>query len=94
MSDERLLHNSRSEVTHLYFNVLRRERQAVQRERGAAREALRRERERTARAVGEYKRAFDHARAEAAEYQAILAKAKRDGQQLMRILEYLDKQAA
>ena len=57
-------------------------------------EVLRRERERTAQALGEHKRAFDHARAEALEYQAILAKAKRDGQQLMRILEYLDKQAA
>ena len=94
MAGERLLRDPRGEVTQQHYEVLRRERRDVQRERAAAREALRRERERTAQALGEHKRAFDHARAEALEYQAILARAKRDGQQLMRILEYLDKQAA
>ena len=94
MSGERLLRDPRSEATQLHYEVLRRERREAQRERAAAREALRRERQRTAQALSEHKRAFDHARAEALEYQAILAKAKRDGQQLMRVLEYLDKQAA
>jgi len=94
MSDERLLHDPRSAAAQLHYEVLRRERREAQRERAAAREALRRERQRTAQALGEYRRAFDHARAESLEYQTILAQAKRDGQQLMRILEYLEKQAA
>ena len=94
MSDERLLHDPRSAAAQLHYEVLRRERREAQRERAAAREALRRERQRTAQALGEYRRAFDHARADSLEYQTILAQAKRDGQQLMRILEYLEKQAA
>ncbi len=94
MAGEHLLSDPRTESTHLHYEALRRERRDAQREGVAAREALRRERERTAQALSEYKRVFDHARAEALEYQAILAKAKRDGQQLMRILEYLNKQAA
>ena len=94
MSDECLLHDPRSAAAQLHYEVLRRERREAQRERAAAREALRRERQRTAQALGEYRRAFDHARAESLEYQTILAQAKRDGQQLMRILEYLEKQAA
>src|SRR3990170_1185026 len=85
MSDERLLRDPRSEATQLHYEVLRRERRDAQRERAAARDALRRERQRTAQALGEHKRAFDHARAEALESQPTRPRARRAAQQLMRI---------
>src|SRR3970040_751189 len=81
-------------LLEVHHDTLQRQRELRNRERLIAHETLRRERERTAYVLGEYKRTFARAQAEAKEYQIVLERAKREGRQLLRILELLDKQAA
>lgn len=87
-------HSETARLRYAHYTVLRREREDRIRARAAAKEALRTERQRTATDLAEYRRAIDHAKADAQQYQAILAQAKRDGRHLMKVLEWLQKRAA
>lgn len=61
---------------------------AVRRQRGLARRALRAERERNARDLAEYRRRLSAAKTEAQEYRVIWEQAKKDGR---RLLEFIDR---
>lgn len=79
------LYRTRPDMEHrLYVLEERRHRHEVQ---ALGREALRRERE-------GYHHTLDAAKAEAHQYQAILARAKRDGLKLLQVLEWMEKKAA
>jgi hypothetical protein len=68
---------------------------AVRRQRGLARRALRAERERNARAASEYQRRLSAAKAEAQEFRVIWEQAKKDGRRLLNFIDrHLRRRAA
>lgn len=61
---------------------------AVRRQRGLARQTLRREREQMRQAASEYRRELSAAKADAQEFRIIWEQAKKDGR---RLLEFIDR---